>query len=253
MNISIIIPTLDCARDIKVLLDSIVDLGLNDICEIIVVDAFSQDGTPLVIERYDFAKLIKVGRVSKGQARNMGIEESSGDVIVNIDSDVKLLRGWYEALEESMGYSDIVAGYSPDPDGKHLPRVPIYVEGQDISYPCCNIAHKRKVFEDIGLYGIEQNLPEDIEFNYRCVQRGYVINYNPRMKLYHYQRLSKVGFVSQSFWNGEARYELNRLHPEFKGSHQHGVSLKNVIRLGFGALGFTLGRFMRSKGEKIGK
>ena len=150
-----------------------------------------------------------------------------------------------------MKYNDIVVGYSPDPKGKQLPRVPIYVDGQDITWPCCNIAHKKKVFDDIGYYDETQNLPEDCEFNLRCVKAGYVIHYNPKMKLFHNQRTSWKGFCKQAFWNGEARYELNNLHPELKHMHQHGVGCKNLFRLGFGACGYFIGRYYKKKGEKI--
>jgi len=71
------------------------------------------------------------------------------------------------------------------------------------------------------------------------------------MILYHNQRTSKKGFCKQAFWNGEARYEINKLHPELKHNHQHGASLKNIVRLGFGFLGYTIGRYYKKKGEKI--
>ena len=103
----------------------------------------------------------------------------------------------------------------------------------------------------LTFYNEIQNLPEDLEFNYRCVKTGYNICYNPKMKLFHNQRLTKKGFCKQAFWNGEARYELNKLHPELKHKSQHGASFKNLVRLGFGFFGYTIGRFYKKKGEKI--
>jgi len=249
MQYSLVIPTFNSAEDIYNLFSFIKENGIHNKAEIIVVDSGSKDNTIKQIKKYNCAKIINAGYVSKGKARNIGIKESKGDVIINIDSDVRILPGWFDALERSMKTEDIVAGYSPDPKGKQLPRVPIYIRGQDITYPCCNIAHKKEVFEEVGYYNEIQNLPEDIEFNYRCVQAGYNICYNSKMKLYHDQRTTWKGFCKQAFWNGEARYELKKIQPDLKS--QHGASFKNLVRLGFGFFGYTIGRFYKKKGEKI--
>ena len=253
IKVSIVIPTREGKRDIERFIASVnkLDLYNEKPIEILMVDSNSSQDVIDMIKKHQFITFIQTGNTSKGEARNIGIQRANGDIIVNTDSDVELLDGWYEALIDSMKYNDIVAGSAPDPKGAHLPRVPIYVQGQDITYPCCNIAHKREVFEKVGYYDTTQNLPEDIDFNYRCVKHGYTISYNPKMKLYHHQRSTKLGFLKQAFWNGEARYELDKIHPEFRHTHQHGVSLKSMVRLGVGFFGYTIGRYMRKKGEKI--
>lgn len=249
-KVTIVFPTLNSENDLPKLLESLAPL--KNKVEVIAVDAGSTDKTLELLKQYKFPRIISVSSFSsKGKARNEGIKKATGDIIVNTDSDVEILLGWYEALMESMSHADVVMGYSPDPEGRHLPRVPIFVDGQDITYPACNMAHRKAVFDKVGLFDETQNLPEDCELNYRCVKAGYTIQYNPKMKLYHYQRRSPIGFARQAFWNGEARYELNTLHPELKHSHEHGVGWKNLLRLGFGFLGYTLGRFYRKKGEKI--
>jgi len=150
-----------------------------------------------------------------------------------------------------MKTSDIVAGYSPDPDMKDIGRVPTLIDGKDITFPTCNIAYKREVFEKTGGFIEVQKVPEDCEFHYRCIKAGYVIDYNPRMEVLHHQMFSTFGFAKQAFWNGEARYEINKLYPELKHAHQHGLSLRNIIRMVFGFLGFTIGRFFPKK-NRIG-
>ena len=249
-KVSIVFPTLNSEEDIPTLLKSLD--SIKDKVEVIAVDSGSTDQTLELLKEAKYPKIIKMnGMASKGAARNEGIKHAKGDIVVNIDSDVEILPGWYEALLESMQCSDIVAGFSPDPNGKDLPRVPIYVDGQDITYPACNIAHKKDVFETIGLFDETQNLPEDCELNYRCVKAGYVINYNPKMVLFHNRRGNALGFARQAFWNGEARWELNKIHPELKSSHEHGAGIMNIFRLGFGFLGYSIGRLYKKKGEKI--
>ena len=38
--------------------------------------------------------------------------------------------------------------------------------------------------------------------------------------------------------NGYGRYELNKIHPELKHKHQHGLSIHALLRLCFGAYGY---------------
>ena len=243
MKISIIITTKNEEFNISRLLKSM-PISKNEI-EVIIVDAGSTDKTCEIAKSYDFVKLISAPSSLRGGGRNIGIKKASGDVIVFLDADTEISDTWYKELTTSMKQYDIVAGYSPDPEGRHLPRVPIYVNGQDITYPTCNIAYKREIFEKVGYFREEMITAEDIELNYRCVQAGYIIFYNPKMMVNHYQRTTRLGFAKQAFWNGYGRRQLNRIHPELKHMHQHGAGLKNLVRLGIGFLGLNLGRLFK--------
>jgi glycosyltransferase involved in cell wall biosynthesis len=250
-KVSVIIPTINSERDVRVLCESIKRLSLDKKAEFIFVDSCSRDNTLVILKEYNVTVVPLKEIVSKGKARNIGFWNSTGDIVAELDADTELLDGWYEELVNTMQYADIVAGYACIPNDTSLPRVSVFVTGQDITYPCCNIAYKRKVFDKVGLFDETQGQAEDIELNYRCVLNGYAIVYNPKMKLIHHQRTTKKGFLKQAFWNGEARYELNNIHRELSGKHQHGLSFKNLLRLGFGALGYIFGRFYRRPGEKV--
>jgi GT2 family glycosyltransferase len=251
MKVSIIVPTINSEKDVHVLCKSMRELGLDEKAEFIFVDSHSQDRTVEVLKEYDATVIALDEIVSKGKARNIGVLASSGNIVAHVDADVEFVEGWYETLLSTMQYADIVAGYAHIPDSAQLPRVSIFIDGQDITYPCCNIAYKRKVFGIVGLFDETQGQAEDIEFNYRCVRHGYSIVYNPEMRLIHHQRTSKLGWWKQAFWNGEARYELAKLHPELFSKQQHGLTLKNLFRLGTGMLGYAFGRFYRRPGEKV--
>ena len=164
-----------------------------------------------------------------------------------LDADTEVTTGWYDSIIFSMNHFDITAGYSPDPNGKHLPRVPIYIDGQDITYPQCNIAYKKKIFEDVGYLREDMNVGEDCEFHYRCVKKGYTIFYNPKMKAYHYERPTTKQWIRKCIKNGSGRQELNSIHPDLKHRHEHGVGIKSLVRLGFGFIGFVLCKFKKQK------
>ena len=237
-KLSIVFPTFDSEKEIPKLLESIEKLGLDKKAEIIAVDSESKDRTVEILEQHKYPKIVKLPRLStKGKARTEGIKAAKGDIIANIDSDIEILEGWYEALMETMNYADIVAGYSPHPKRGDMPRVAILIDGQDITYPGCNIAHKREVFDKAGFYK-DTELAEDCDFNYRCIKAGYTIHYNPKMKVLHHHTITKIGFIKQAFIYGRGRWELNKTYPEVKDKHQHGVSIKNWVKLGFGFLGY---------------
>lgn len=243
MKVSIIITTKNEEFNISRLLKSI--LPIKDKVEVIIVDAGSTDKTCEIAESYDFVKLILAPDSLRGGGRNIGIEQATGDIIAFLDADTEITDSWYKELVKSIKLFDIVAGYSPDPKGRNLPRVPIYVNGQDVTYPTCNIAYKKEVLDKVGYFREEMITAEDIELNYRCVKAGYTINYNSNMVAYHYHRSTRVGFAKQAFWNGYGRKQLNRLYPELKHSHYHGLGFRNFIRLGIGFLGHSLGRLLK--------
>jgi len=196
-------------------------------------------------EEFNISRLLKSMPISKNEIEVIIVDAGSTDKTCEIANDTEISDTWYKELTTSIKQYDIVAGYSPDPEGRHLPRVPIYVNGQDITYPTCNIAYKREIFEKVGYFREEMITAEDIELNYRCVQAGYIIFYNPKMMVNHYQRTTRLGFAKQAFWNGYGRRQLNRIHPELKHMHQHGAGLKNLVRLGIGFLGLNLGRLFK--------
>jgi len=166
--------------------------------------------------------------------------------IISSISDIEFLDGWYDALLESMKNADIVYGFSPHPKRGVMPRVPIFVAGQDITPPGCNIAHKKKVFDDVG-YIKDTELAEDCDFNYRCVKEGYTIQYNPKMKVYHHHTTNKIGYIKQAFIYGRGRWELNKTHPDLKDRHQHGIGVKNIVRLFVGFTGYISEKIRRGK------
>ncbi len=90
MRISIVIPTLNEARDLPVLLESIGAQEFADY-EIIIADAGSTDGTRETAARHG-ARVVEGGR--PGAGRNRGAEAASGDFLFFLDADVKLPDGF---------------------------------------------------------------------------------------------------------------------------------------------------------------
>ena len=82
MKFSIIIPTYNEAADIAATLEALLGLDYGD-KEIIVVDD-STDRTPEIVRRYvdRGVRLIHPGGGGRCEARNLGIREAAGEVVV---------------------------------------------------------------------------------------------------------------------------------------------------------------------------
>ena len=238
MKISVITTTKSNMQNILRLAKSLYPL-YEELYEFIIVDAGTPDLKDASNYCFNFPKIIDGEGTTRGEGKNIGIKNAKGDVIVFFDDDVKVDKNWFKELKKSLRHSDIVAGYSPNPYGKDMARVPVYINGQDITWPTCNIAYKRKVIDSVGYFKKELITAEDIEYNCRCVKKGFTITYNPKMIAKHYHRETLKGFAKQAFWNGYGRRQFNRIHKNM--SHIHGFSPKGILRLGFGFLGYVLG------------
>ncbi|MCY0882385.1 MAG: glycosyltransferase, partial [Acidianus infernus] len=82
MKISVVIPTLNSEKTIKLAVSS--SLKLAD--EVIVVDSFSTDRTVEIAER-EGAKVLQV-KGSRLIARIEGAKHAKGEYVVNLDSDM---------------------------------------------------------------------------------------------------------------------------------------------------------------------
>lgn len=91
MKISVIIPIYNEKIDIKKCLNSLSKQTYKDI-EIIVVDDGSMDGTP--------SKLItlKQNHLGAGAARNLGVKNAKGDILVFVDADMTFESSFIENL-----------------------------------------------------------------------------------------------------------------------------------------------------------
>ena len=98
MKFSIIIPTYNEAGDIVATLEALLGLDYGD-KEIIVVDD-STDQTPEIVRRYADrgVRLIHPGGGGRCEARNIGIREAAGEVVVLLNADVRLPADFLQRL-----------------------------------------------------------------------------------------------------------------------------------------------------------
>lgn len=205
---------------------------------VVVVNACVDD-TEVVLERLlptlpFAARQVVEPEAGSSHARNRGIEESSGDVLVFLDDDVLVDRGWLVDLLEVMESTgaDFVGGpvklwwqaverppwFGPEFDSllaakDHGDTV------RELDSPSAvitiNTAYRRRVVERIG--GFRRALErrgkgtgsfEDIDFNTRALDAGFRLFYAPRATVRHWvepSRMTLGAMTRMIYFYGQAR------------------------------------------------
>lgn len=118
MKASIIIVTRNRAADLQQTLASMKDVRIPQWleAELMVVDNGSTDDTAKVVETCDCGgfsvRYILEPRTGKSNGLNLGITESTGDVVLFTDDDVRLRADWLEGMCGPIvsGRAEVVAG-----------------------------------------------------------------------------------------------------------------------------------------------
>lgn len=250
-RVSIILTTRNEGKNIRHLLDSLVHQeGLH---EVILVDSASHDDTVAIAESYR-SRLphlrVHVQRCSRGEGRNVAAREATGDLLAFIDGDCiansfwlrRLSRGWDGDPLRVVAGQTILTGYWAF---TKLHRVELPHQGQDTTWPSCNLAYPRALFERLGGFDVDFVTAEDIDLNLRAVAAGAKIMHVPDAIVYARARDSAVGFLRQAYWNGYGRKQLTHKHGrlwrqyKFRDlANRHGGSLWGTARIVVGMVGY---------------
>lgn len=244
--ISVVVTVKNEALNMRDLLDSLVTQ--EGPIEVLIIDAASTDGTQDIIrsymKKYPFIILHRYA-AQRGESRNKGVEMASGSIVAFTDGDCIVNPFWAQEIRDSLKEADVVGGrtiamgYEPF---RTLGRVEVYHKGTDITFPSCNLAYKKFILKEVTGFDPRFVTAEDIDMNYRAVEKGYKIVENKKMVVYHKERSTVISFFKQAFWNGFGRKQLTRKHGSLWGSYNPGEMLEKQI--GFWWLARTSVAFM---------
>jgi GT2 family glycosyltransferase len=214
--LSVVILTFNSQKYIQACLDSVFRQGIQAL-EVVAIDNASSDRTLEIIkERYPWVKLIENPKnLGASKARNQGIEGSSGDWILALDSDVVLEDDFIKKFDSvRREFSDEVGMVQPNvlnADGKTIYSQGIYLSAlrrfhdlnrgrskggpgltkRKIIGPCSAAAFYRrsmlKQLKERTGYFDERFffLVEDVDLAWRAQRAGWKVLFCPQMVCYH--------------------------------------------------------------------
>lgn len=224
VDISVIVPSYNSRKIITQCLESIFRQKTRQSYEVIVVDS-SDDGTSeLIKDLYPSVKVIELkNRTFPGQARNVGIKESKGEIIVFTDSDCTVQNEWLDAIilscDKKEGFR-VIGGAVCNGTKENLigtaeyilefnEFIPSRAEGEARLLPTCNISFRREIFDE---YGYLDNIIKgsDSLFSRKIVEAGEKIYFTPAFKVYHRNRTSLKKFLKNQYELGLGSAQMRR-------------------------------------------
>ncbi|MFN2615744.1 MAG: glycosyltransferase family 2 protein [Thermoleophilaceae bacterium] len=162
---SIVIPTVGRVAYLEVTLDSLASQDAAEPYEVLVVDDAAADATRPACERRGVRCLSHAERRGANAARNSGLREAKGELVLFIDDDVEVPPGWLGAyLEGARRYHESEAfggpirprleGPTPRACGREDPPITALDLGKE-DRECevvwsANMGARRSAFERVG-------------------------------------------------------------------------------------------------------
>jgi O-antigen biosynthesis protein len=247
-TVSIIVPTCDRPEDLHRCLASLTAQRTRHQLEIVVVNNRPSTGTvATVVRNFPSARLVSEPRAGLSYARNTGIANATGSIIVATDDDVVAPEDWIEKLVEPFARPEVMAvtgqvlpleleteaqcrfeaygglgkGFSPfEVDAAWLrfrrDAAPTWIIGAT-----ANAAFRAMIFSqpEIGLMdealgaGTPTGCSEDTYLFYRILKAGHTIVYEPSAYVWHRHRTSMQSLRKQiyAYSKGHVAYHLTTL------------------------------------------
>ena len=246
MEISILITVKNDLENTQLLISTLKSLDKD--FEIVVVDAYSTDGTfeYLQSETEDINLVLGRKKGNRAIGRNECIRLAHGKKFVFLDSDTEITNSWATTLKRSMN-RDIVAGrivQTPNSRWSDLDRVPMLYMGKDVTFPSNNLMYSRAVIEKIGTFDEAFNTAEDIDLNIRAINGGFEIFYDENLIVSHHPRETYSSLFRQSYGDGIGRRLILKKHGLKSNFNKTNLKKHPIIetsRLAFGMLGYVFG------------
>lgn len=254
---SVIVPVFNGEATIGECLDALMsqDLPRREY-EVIVVDDGSTDATASVVAGYD---VTYISQSNKGPAtaRNLGVSNAQGDIVVFTDADcvpeANWLREMVSPLVRDSDVSAVKGAYRTRQkqfaarfaQAEFEERFRLLSRRRSIDFvDSYSAAFRKTVFEEVG--GFNPRYPkannEDVELSFLVAQRNHKMVFNPDAIVYHTHPESILKYARVKFWRAYWRTFVYDKFPRkvLKDSYTP-QALKFQILLAFYLLGAVVG------------
>lgn len=223
--------------------------------EILIIDNNSTDQTPCLEKKYRSNKLIKYFRENEqglSNARNRGLKEATGEILIYLDDDIELVDNYFEICDQAFSNPLIsISGGKVLPYKINIPKwlplkyyylVSVFDLGDSpktVKYLMGgNFSIRRIAALQIGLYNINlgryaKSLSggEEIEFQNRATELGYKIYYNPNQNILHKinDKLNKKYVLAYSEELGKSEKIIDKSYSQIKVIKKYIKSYISII------------------------
>ena len=182
-----------------------------NIAEVVVIDNCSTDRTAEIAVQYG-VKLLSVAGGPVSRLRNIGVANSTGDVLVFLDADVSLTDDWYRwihaALEETiLNPMRVTGSHCLVPQGSvNLLEKYWFASFQHSASSHLGTGHlimTRKVFDLVGGFSELLETGEDYDICARIIRAGGVVEEDARLRVVHNDFPHTFSaFIRREIWHG---------------------------------------------------
>ena len=201
--------------------------------EVIVVNDGGNDKTKEIVQKYNNKISIQyLYQENNGPAaaRNFGIKNSKGEIILFIDDDSLPTHNWFESTVDAWNkYPDYdgIGGYTTyDMDESIYCRVNsnffnwyLRQYADDQQHPflvTCNAGYKKSVLEKVNYFdeSYKRASGEDRDLNIKIARIGGKLRLDKNILVYHDRDLTFKSNTKKHYYYGKAAYNIYTRYPE---------------------------------------
>jgi glycosyltransferase involved in cell wall biosynthesis len=227
-------------------LKSIINHQTQNPNEIIIVNGGGENDCQRILEKWrkEFPqlKIIKTKNKNLAASRNVGLPHCSGDLILQTDDDARPFPNWIEEMVKAHKNNPdcgVIGGRVIDASqGRFLSKIadiatfPNHKKNTKVrSVPGVNSSYKKEVIDQIGKYDETLFRGEDVDYNWRAIQKGWDVLFCPEIKVKHLHRPSWKGLFQQHFMYGRAHYLVRKKWPKMYSHYPLKISsIKSFLK-----------------------
>jgi len=228
IKVSVVVPAYNAGRTIAACLKGLLTQSVApEGYEVTVVDDGSSDETREIVGKYG-VRLIEQPRKGPAAARNRGVAEARGEIVLFTDADCVPAENWIAEMVRPFDDPEVVGvkGVYLTQQSGIVPRFVQceYEERYDrmarrrrIDFVDTYAAgYRREVF--LQERGFDVRYPnasvEDQEFSFRLSERGYKMVFNPAAVVYHQHPETLAAYLKRKFNIGYWKVMVLQRHPQ---------------------------------------
>ncbi|MBI4043498.1 MAG: glycosyltransferase [Candidatus Diapherotrites archaeon] len=233
--VSVIVPCYNCAKTVPWTLDALKNQAYKAF-EVILVDDCSTDKTLGLLEKSRFKVVRHEKNKGSGAARNTGIRNSKGSILLFLDSDARADSTWIQGhVNGHLNGCTVVGGSTRPLHNNFIGMADHYSTWYDFSpnakrdekrlqLASANLSVDRKAMQRVGGFREDLRNNEDADICARMKKNGCELVFEPGLVIYHHDRETFRSFLRHHYNYGKA---TPRMRTKGSGTRYEWIIPKN--------------------------